>query len=84
LSDVSLEELMAWLAVLDERPSLAQEHLIKAIEEVPVVERLLLIHENARNNDAPLEMLQRNRDIMNTLIAIFHIERGTPVPEHDG
>ena len=80
LASVEFESFIRWLGYFDEHTSEAEEILMKSLVEVPLIERLLLIFNNAAESGADEYMLNRNRDIINTLLALHQLEKGVAPP----
>jgi len=89
LSDVQFEEFMSWLGLFDENTREMADYIRESMSEVPVIERLLLIFNNALESGAEenmldRQMLDRSRDVVNVLLALHRIEKGTPPPSETG
>ncbi|GMW01527.1 MAG: hypothetical protein AMXMBFR84_26640 [Candidatus Hydrogenedentota bacterium] len=80
ISEVNFDQFMAWLGALDEDIASCEDAVRETMENVPLVERLMFIFNNALEDGAEEIMLMRNRDIANTLIALHQLEQGKLAP----
>jgi hypothetical protein len=79
LSDIDFDEYLEWMGKFDEDPEGTKDLLMDAANEVPVIERLLMIMQNARDHGAPEDMIRRNADQIQCFAALYQLEK-----EHDG
>lgn len=75
LRDVDFDEFIAWIGRFDEDPRGTQDLLMEAANELPVLDRLLMIMHNAMENRAPEDMVRRNADLVQFFAALFQIEK---------
>jgi|AntAceMinimDraft_16_1070373.scaffolds.fasta_scaffold202873_1 hypothetical protein len=75
LKDVDFDEFVEWMGKLDEDPKGTKDLLMEAANEVPVIERLLMIMQNAKDNNAPEDMIRRNADQIQCFAALYQLEK---------
>ncbi len=80
LADVEFESFIGWLGFFDENIEEAKDILMESLVEVPLIERLMLIYNNAAESGADEHMLRRNRDIVSSLLALHQLEKGVAPP----
>ena len=64
LRDVDFDRFVAWVGKFDEDPQGTKDLLMEAAEELPVLQRLLMIMQNAMEHDGPKDMIRRNADLI--------------------
>lgn len=79
LQDVDFDKFVEWMGKFEEDPEGTRDLLMEAADEVPVIERLLMIMQNARDHDAPEDMIRRNADQIQCFAALYQLEK-----EQDG
>jgi hypothetical protein len=75
LRTVNFDEFIAWMGRFDEDPNGTKDLLMEAANELPVLERLMMIMSNAMENHAPEEMIRRNADLIQFFAALFQLEK---------
>lgn len=80
IADVDFDEFISWMGYLEENIDESEEILTEAVECVPAIFRLMMIYNNAVEDNADDIMLMRNRDIVNVLISLYQLEKGRSVP----
>ena len=75
LKDVDFDEYIGWMGKFEEDPEGTKDLLMEAANEVPVIERLLMIMQNAIENNAPEEMVRRNADQIQCFAALYQLEK---------
>ena len=75
LRDIDFDEFVQWVGKFEEDPRGTNNLLLEAAAELPVIERLLTIMQNAVDNDAPEDMIRRNADLIQFFAALFQMEK---------
>lgn len=75
LQSLDFDEFVEWMGKFDEDPQGTKDLLIEAMNEVPVIERLLMIMQNAKDNNAPEDMIRRNADQIQCFAALYQLEK---------
>ena len=77
LEEIDVEEFMELVASIDDAASEHESMIMEAMKNVPILQRLMFIYNNAAENDAPKELLSKNQTIISTLLALYVIEKRT-------
>ena len=80
LKDIDFDEFVEWMGKLEEDPRGTEDLMMEAASEVPVIERLLMIMQNARDSNAPEDMIRRNADQIQCFAALYQIEKNKICP----
>lgn len=76
LCEVEFEEFMDWMGRLEQDIDTCEHALRDAVEHVPLIQRLMIIQNNAVEQEAGQAMRVPGRDVINVLISLRQIESG--------
>ena len=77
LVEIDVDEFMELIASLDDAPSEHESMILEAMKNIPILQRLMYIYNNAAADDAPKELLAKNQTIISTLLTLYVIEKRT-------
>jgi len=75
LKDIDFDEFIEWMGKFDEVPQGTEDLLIEAGKEVPVIERLLKIMQNAIENNGPKDRIKMTANHIQCLAALYYLEK---------